>query len=122
MKTILLILMLAFTPAFVGCKATPQQIAFNTTEGVVKSADIAMREWYLHLVKEERRVAALPAIEQGSQRAELIRKDGRVREAWGRYQTSIGVVEVAAMGAGQIPVNASQAAAALIKIVEEMKR
>ena len=122
MKTILIILMLAFTPAFVGCKATPQQIAFNTTEGVVKSVDIAMREWYLYLVKEERRVAALPAIDQGSQRAELLRNDGRVREAWGRYQTAIGGVEVAAMGAGQIPPDAAKAAAALVKIVEEMKR
>lgn len=122
MKTILLILMLALTPEFTGCKATPQQIAFNSTEGVVKSVDIAMREWYRYLVKEERRVAALPVIEQGNQRAELIRKDGRVREAWGRYQTAIGGVEVAAMGAGQIPVNAPQAASALVKIVEEMKR
>lgn len=122
MKTILLILMLAFTPAFVGCKATPQQIAFNSTEGVVKSVDIAMKEWYLHLVAEERRVAALPAIDQGSQRAELIRKDGRVREAWGRYQTAIGGVEIAAMGAGQIPPDAAKAAAELANIVKEMKR
>ena len=122
MKTILIILMLAFTPAFVGCKATPQQIAFNTTEGVVKSVDIAMREWYLYLVKEERRVAALPAIDQGSQRAELLRNDGRVREAWGRYQTAIGGVEVAAMGAGQIPPDAAKAAAELANLVKEMKR
>ena len=122
MKTILLILMLAFTPAFTGCKATPQQIAFNTTEATVKSAGIAMREWYLYLVKEERRVAALPAIDQGSQRAELIRKDGRVREAWGHYQTAIGGVEIAAMGAGQIPPDASKAASELVKIVKEMKR
>jgi hypothetical protein len=33
-----------------GCKATPQQIAFNSTEGVVKSVDIAMREWYRWLI------------------------------------------------------------------------
>ena len=122
MKTILLILTLAFTPAFVGCKATPQQIAFNSTEGVIKSVDIAMREWYRWLVVEERRVAALPAIDQGSQRAELIRKDGRVREAYARYQAAMSGAEVAAMGAGQIPVNASQAASALMKIVEEFKR
>ena len=122
MKTILLILILAFTPAFVGCKATPQQIAFNSTEGVVKSVDIAMREWYRWLVAEERRVAALPAIDQGSQRAELIRKDGRVREAYARYQAAMSGAEVAAMGAGQIPVDASQAASALMKIVEEFKR
>lgn len=122
MKTILLIIMLAFTPAFVGCKATPQQIAFNSTEGVVKSVDIAMKEWYRWLVAEERRVAALPAIDQGSQRADLIRKDGRVREAYARYQAAMSGAEVAAMGAGQIPVDASQAASALMKIVEEFKR
>lgn len=122
MKTILLIIMLAFTPAFVGCKATPQQIAFNSTEGVVKSVDIAMKEWYRWLVAEERRVAALPAIDQGSQRADLIRKDGRVREAYARYQAAMSGAEAAAMGAGQIPVDASQAASALMKIVEEFKR
>ena len=122
MKTILLVLMLAFTPAFVGCKSTPQQIAFNSAEGVVKSVDIAMREWYRWLVAEERRVAAMPAIEQGGRRAELIRKDGRVREAYARYQAAVSGVEIAAMGGGQIPVDASQAASALIKIVEEFKR
>ena len=122
MKTILLILILAFTPAFVGCKATPQQIAFNSTEGVVKSVDIAMREWYRWLVSEERRVAAMPAIEQGGRRAELIRKDGRVREAYAKYQAAMSGAEIAAMGAGQIPPDASQAASALIKIVEEFKR
>jgi len=122
MKTILLILMLALAPAFTGCKATPQQIAFNTTEGVVKSVDIAMREWYRYLVTEERRVAALPPIDQGSQRADLIRKDGRVREAYGRYQTAMAGVEVAAMSAGQIPVDAQQAAAALLKITNELQK
>ena len=122
MKTILLVLMLAFAPAFVGCKATPQQIAFNSTQGVVQSVDIAMKEWYRWLVAEERRVAALPAIEQGGRRAELIRKDGRVREAHARYQAAMSGAEVAAMGAGQIPVDASQAASALMKIVEEFKR
>ncbi len=122
MKTILLILMLAFTPAFVGCKSTPQQIAFNSTEGVVKSVDIAMREWYRWLVAEERRVAALPAIEQGGRRAELIRKDGRVREAFARYQAAMGGVEAVAMATGQIPPDASQAASALVNIVKEFKR
>lgn len=122
MKTILLILMLAMSPAFVGCKATPQQIAFNSTDGVVKSVNVAMKEWYRWLVAEERRVAALPAIEQGGRRAELIRKDGRVREAYGRYQAAMAGAEIAAMGAGQIPVDASQAAVALAKLVEEMKR
>lgn len=105
-----------------GCKATPQQIAFNSTEGVVKSVDIAMREWYRYLVTEERRVVALPPIDQGSQRADLIRKDGRVREAYGRYQAAMAGVEVAAMGAGQIHPDASQAAAALLKITKELQK
>lgn len=126
MKTIqllFLILGLCATPVVMtGCKSTPQQIAFNSTEGIVKSVDIAMKEWYRWLVAEERRVAALPAIDQGSQRADLIRKDGRVREAYGRYQAAMSGVEVAAMGAGQIPVDASQAAAALLKITKELQK
>jgi hypothetical protein len=122
MRTILLILMLACAPVFTGCKSTPQQIAFNTTEGVVQSVDIAMREWYRWLVAEERRVSALPPIEQGGRRAELIRKDGRVREAYGRYQAAMSGVELVAMSSGQIPPDASQAASALVNIVKEFKR
>ena len=122
MKTLILILMLAFTPAFTGCKATPQQIAFNTTESVVKSVDIAMKEWYRWLVAEERRVAALPAIDQGSQRADLIRKDGRVRNAYAEYQAAIGGVEAVVMATGQIPPDASKAASALVNLVKEFKQ
>ncbi len=123
LQLLLLLVGLCAAPVVMtGCKATPQQIAFNTTEGAVKSVDIAMKEWYRWLVAEERRVAALPAIDQGSQRAELIRKDGRVREAYGKYQASIAGVEVAAMSAGQIPPDASQAAAALLKITKELQK
>lgn len=122
MKTILLILMLAFAPVFTGCKSTPQQIAFNSTEGVVKSVDIAMREWYRWLVAEERRVAALPAIEQGGRRAELIRKDGRVRNAYAAYQAAMAGVEASAMAAGQIPPDSAQAASDLVNLVKEFKR
>lgn len=122
MKTIFLVIMLAFAPAFVGCKATPQQIAFNSTEGVVKSVDIAMKEWYRWLVAEERRVAALPAIEQGGRRAELIRNDGRVREAYAKYQAAMGGVETVAMATGQIPLDASVSASALVNLVKEFKQ
>ena len=122
-QLLLLLVGLCATPVIMtGCKATPQQIAFNSTEGVVKSVDIAIREWYRWLVAEERRVAALPPIDQGSQRADLIRKDGRVREAYGRYQAAIAGVEVAAMSAGQIPPDASQAAAALLRITKELQK
>jgi hypothetical protein len=126
MKTIqllLLILGLCAAPVVMtGCKSTPQQIAFNSTEGVVKSVDIALKEWYRWLVAEERRVALLPAIDQGSQRADLIRKDGRVREAWGKYQLAISGVEAAAMASGQIPADASQAAAAFISLTKELRK
>lgn len=123
LQLLILLLGLCAAPVVItGCKATPQQIAFNSTEGVVKSVDIAMKDWYRWLVAEERRVAALPPIDQGSQRADLIRKDGRVREAYGRYQTAMGGVEVAAMGTGQIPADASQAASALLKITNELQK
>lgn len=119
---LLLVGLCAAPVVMTGCKATPQQIAFNSTEGVVKSVDIAMREWYRWLVAEERRVAALPPIDQGSQRTDLIRKDGRVREAYGRYQAAMAGVEVAAMSTGQIPPDASQAAAALLRITKELQK
>lgn len=72
-----------------GCKATPQQVAYKTADAVVSSVDIAMRGWADYVVAERRRIAGLPAPEQGGPSAELLRRETRVEKAYGEYQQAI---------------------------------
>lgn len=69
-----------------GCKATPQQVAYKTAEAVVSSVEIAMQGWADYVVTERRRIAALPPADQLGPKSELLRKEGRVATAHGRYQ------------------------------------
>lgn len=69
-----------------GCKATPQQVAYKSADAVVSSVDIAMQGWADYVVAERRRIAALPAADQLEPKAELLKREGRVATAYGRYQ------------------------------------
>ena len=84
-----------------------------------------MSAWYDWLVAEEHRIAALPAIEQGGQRAELIKRDGRVRSAWGKYDAAMRASEAsvnAALGSGQrLPEHVGVAALEVLKLIDELK-
>lgn len=125
MKTILLILMLAFTPAFVGCKVTPQQIAYKSSDAVVSSVDIAMQGWADYVVAERRRIAALPPIDRGSLGADLLRKEGKVSKALGEYQSAMrsaqAGVNAAIQSKGPLPPLVDGAAAALLSVIKENK-
>lgn len=69
-----------------GCKATPQQVAYKSADAVVSSVDIAMRGWADYVVAERKRIASLPPVDQLGPKADLLRKEGRVATAYGRYQ------------------------------------
>lgn len=132
MKRIISILLLcAFAlglpPAILtGCKATPNQVAYQSAKTVTTSVSVAMSAWYDWLVAEEHRIAALPVIEQGSRRSELIKKDGRVRVVYGKYQASMRASEAAvnlALGSGErLPEQVGIAALEVVKLIEEFKR
>ena len=131
MKRIISILLLcafaiALPPAVLtGCKATPNQVAYQSAKTVTTSVSIAMSAWYDWLVAEEHRVAALPAIEQGSQRSELIKRDGRVRDAYGKYQAVMRASEASvnlALSSGErLPEQVGLAAIEVLKLIDELK-
>lgn len=94
------LLMLGFVgPAAIvattGCKATPHQVAYKSADAVVSSVDIAMRGWADYVVAERKRISALPAAEQLALKAELLRKEGRVMNAYGDYQRAMTLAEAA---------------------------
>lgn len=131
MKRIISILLLctvalALPPAVLtGCKSTPNQVAYQSAKTVTTSVSVAMSAWYDWLVAEEHRVAALPAIEQGSRRSELIKMDGRVRVAYGKYQASMRAAEASvnlALAADKrLPEQVGVAALEVLKLIDELK-
>lgn len=81
--------------ATTGCKATPHQVAYKSADAVVSSVDIAMRGWADYVVSERKRIAALPPVDQLAPKADLLRKEGRVMNAYGEYQRAMTLAEAA---------------------------
>lgn len=110
-----------------GCK-TPQtanQIAYKSADSVITAVDLAMQGWSEHVVKERRRINALPPLDRGSQSADLLRAEGKVHQAYGRYQASMRVARAAvnaSLASGeQLPQAVGDAAAALLELIRELK-
>ena len=116
----------ALAPALTGCKSTPVLLAYQSADAVISSVDLAMRGWADHVVSERRRIKKLPAIDQGSQAADLLRKEGKVATAHGRYVASMEAAE-AAVGLAyttrsSLPQSVSDAASALLAIIKEARQ
>jgi hypothetical protein len=104
-----------------GCKATPERAAYKTADAVVSSVDVAMRGWADYVVAERRRIAALPPVDQLGQKADLLRKEGRVATAYGHYQDSMNVAEaavkIAVANRQPIPADVGAAASTLLSTI-----
>ena len=81
--------------ATTGCKATPHQVAYKTADAVVSSVDVAMRGWADYVVAERKRIATLPSVDQLAPKAELLKREGRVMNAYGDYQRAMTLAEAA---------------------------
>lgn len=125
MKTRLIQFLLCFglltgIVAETGCKSTPNQIAYKSAAATVATVDSAMQAWAQYVVTERARIAALKPIDQGSQAADLLRAEGKVREAFGRYQSAVasaGVGVATASSASAAP-EVQGAAAALLSVIQ----
>lgn len=108
-----------------GCKSTPNQIAYQSADAVISSVDLAMRGWADHVVSERKRIKSLPASDRGTAEADLLRKEGRVASALGKYHSAMEGAEVAvgiAFTQGKpLPETVSAAASALLVILKEVK-
>lgn len=125
MKKILLMLALLMAPlTYTGCKS-PQLVAYRTADAVVSSVDLAMQGWADYVVAERKRILALAPLDRGSQQADLLRKEGKVLHAYGRYQAAMRVsqsaVNAAIQDKSRLPDNVAAAAAEVLKIVRELK-
>ena len=105
-----------------GCKATPQQVAYKSADAVVSSVDIAMQGWADYVVAERRRIAALPQADQLGPKSDLLRKEGRVATAYGRYQqaceTAREAVNVAIAQNQPLPSAVSAAASIVLDVIK----
>ena len=104
---------------FTGCKSSPNQIAYTTTAATVETVDTAMRAWAQYVHTERARIASLQPIDQGSQGADLTRLEGRVRDAYGKYQQAAAVANVGISVADGTPAapEVAAAAAALVQTI-----
>jgi hypothetical protein len=119
-------LALALPPAVLtGCKSTPNQIAYQSADAVVSSVELAVRGWSDHVVSERKRIKAMPALDRGTAESDLLRKEGRVIDALGKYHAAMEAAEVAvgvAFTQGKpLPETVSAAASALLAILKEVK-
>lgn len=117
-------LAMAATPvAIVGCK-TPQQAAYQSADAVISSVDVAMRAWADYVVAERAAIRALPPAERGSRESDLLRREGRVVIAYGRYQDAMRVSEAsvaAAIGDGKaLPQNVGASAVELVNLIRSL--
>lgn len=112
--------LVAASANFTGCKSSPNQIAYKTTAATVASVDSAMQAWAQYVVTERARIAALKPIDQGGQAADLLRMEGKVREAFGKYQSAVAAAGVGVTVADSSPVapEVAGAAAALLSVIQ----
>ena len=91
MQTIIRIpapILLAFAMVIAGCQSlTPAQSAGKTLATVATSVDVSMQAWADYVVWAE----ANPATE----RAELLRSEGKVKSAYERYQSAMRLASAA---------------------------
>jgi len=116
-----LVLILALVAMFgeIGCKSTPNAISYNTTAATVATVDAGMQAWADYVHQQHARMAALPLIDQGAQNSQLLVIEGRVREAYGRYQSALAAANVGVTAADNSPVapEVAGAAAALLSVI-----
>lgn len=127
MKRTLLSLSLLLTLLVAGCKS-PNTVAYRTLGGVAQTVHTAYAAWCDYLVTEQLKVSELSPIERGSRESELLRKEGRVLNAYAEYQRVMLAAKAgqfAAVSAGRdavAPPELVGAASALITLTKELRK
>jgi len=106
-----------------GCQSSPQAVAYKSADAIASSVRIGMSAWYDHLVAEEHRIAALPPLDRGTQAANLLRKEGRVMNAYAAYQNAVAAAKplVTSTGTNRIQ-GVATAAADLLALIQTLQK
>lgn len=120
MKLVTAILAIA-TLALAGCGVLKNnsKTVYITVGAVLEAADQAMTKWADYVVAEERRIDALPKVDQMAPKAELLRKEGKVLDAYGKYQKAMLGAKVALKAALANPKDA-QAPTEVVAALKEL--
>lgn len=109
-----------------GCAATKSQQAYKSADATITTVDAAMKGWADYVVAERRRIASLPSVDRLEPNAALLRKEGNVATAYGRYQDAVRVAQTAVNAAiqsnGTLPADVTAAAASLLEVLQAMNK
>lgn len=98
---------------------------YKTADAVITSVDLAMRGWADYVVAEKRRIRELPEDKAGPAGLELLKREGRVFNAYATYQKSVlaarEVVDLAVENRDPLPKNVEAAATALLSLIQTIK-
>jgi len=121
-----MLLLATLTVATTGCATPKERIAFNAVSATITGINIGMKEWWTYVVKEEDRIAALPALDRGTLAADLLRKEGRVLEAYGSYQRAISssgvAVRIAKSNGSPLPQDVQDAIIHVLTIIRDLQK
>lgn len=111
MKCVLILL----TFILAGCSSfKPGRNTLATVAGVLEAERRIMTSWANYVVAEEKRIAALPAEDQGYAAAELLKSEGRVQQAHGAFVKARIATERAMTALAQLPTKTAPPADLLV--------
>jgi hypothetical protein len=102
-----------------GCKTSPETVAYRSVATTAASVDTAMRVYSRWAAREEAAIAALPSADRGSRESDLLRLDGKVLQAFTRYQSAMKLAAVSQKLSGTVSPDVSAAAADFVTLVQE---
>lgn len=102
-----------------GCKTSPETVAYRSVASTATSVDTAMRAYSRWAAREEAAIAALRPADMGTREADLLRLDGKVLEAYTKYQSAMTFAEIGQRLSGAVPPDVSAAASDLVRLIQE---
>lgn len=109
-----------------GCATTKSRQAYKSADATITTVDAAMKGWSDYVVAERRRIASLPSADRLEPNAALLRKEGKVATAYGRYQDAVRVAQTAVNAAiqsnGTLPADVTAAAASLLEVLRAINK
>lgn len=102
-----------------GCKTSPETVAYRSVATTAASVDTAMRVYSRWAAREEAAISALPAADRGTRESDLLRLDGKVLQAYTKYNAAMKLAEVSQRLSGAVPPEFSASASEFLTLIQE---